>query len=80
VDLGFSVNYAPEQTRLDRLTDQEFAAAFGPVKFQLARTRDQIDRNVSMGRVGRELYPALILIIALALGLEMLVANRFYKK
>ena len=53
---------------------------FGPVKFQLARTREQIDRDVSMGRVGRELFPPLILIVALVLGLEMLVANRFYKE
>ena len=33
-----------------------------------------------MGRVGRELFPPLILIVALVLGLEMLVANRFYKE
>ena len=53
---------------------------FGPVKFHLARTRQQIDRDVSTGRVGRELYPPLILIVALILGLEMFVANRFYKE
>lgn len=50
------------------------------MKFRLARTREQIDRNISMGRVGQELYPSLILIVALALALEMLVANRFYKE
>ena len=80
MDLGFSVNYAPDQTRLDRLSDQELAGVFGPVKFRLARTAEQIDRDVSMGRVGRELFPPLILIVALVLGLEMLVANRFYRE
>jgi hypothetical protein len=80
VDFGFSVNYAPDQTRLDRLNDQELAGLFGPVKYRLARTRAQIDRDVNVGRVGRELYPALILVIALILGLEMLVADRFYKE
>ena len=79
-NLGFSVNYAPEQTQLDRLTDKELAELFGPVKFRLARTREQIDRDISMGRVGRELFPPLILIVAIVLGLEMLVANRFYKE
>jgi hypothetical protein len=78
VDLGFSVNYAPQQTQLDRLSGQELTNVFGPVKFRLARTRDEIDRDISMGRVGRELFSPLILIVALALGLEMLVANRFY--
>jgi hypothetical protein len=80
VDLGFSVNYADQQTRLDRMTDQELSAVFSPVKFRLARTRQQIDRDVSAGRVGRELYPPLILIVALVLGLEMFVANRFYRE
>jgi hypothetical protein len=80
VDFGFSVNYAPDQTRLDRLTEQELAAAFGPLKFRLARTRDQIDRDISMGRVGRELFPPLMLAVALILGVELLVANRFYRE
>ncbi len=39
VDFGFSVNYAPDQTRLDRLNDQELVGLFGTVKFRLARTR-----------------------------------------
>jgi hypothetical protein len=80
VDLGFSVNYAPDQTRLDRLTDPELAGLFGPVRFRLAHTRQQIDRDISMGRVGRELFPPLIVLVALVLGLEMLVANRFYRE
>jgi hypothetical protein len=53
---------------------------FGPVKYRLARTREQIDRDISMGRVGQELFPPLILIVALILGLEMFMANRFYKE
>jgi hypothetical protein len=78
--LGFSVNYAADQTRLDRLSDRELADLFGPVKFRLARTRQQLDRDVSQGRVGRELFPPLILLIALLVGLEMVMANRFYKE
>ena len=80
VDLGFSVDYTPGQTTLDRLDEQELAGMFGPIKFRLARTRDQIDRDISMGRVGRELFPPLILLVALALGLEMVIANRFYRE
>ncbi len=80
VKFGFSVNYAPDQTRLDRLSDKELAAMFGPLKYQLAHTREQIDRDVSAGRVGRELYPPLVLMLAMVLALEMLVANRFYKE
>ena len=53
---------------------------FGPVKFHLARTRQQIDRDISTGRVGRELFPPLIVFVALVLGLELFVANRFYEE
>ena len=80
VDLGFSVNYAPEQTRLDRLTDQELTEMFGPVKFRLAHTRQQIDRDISVGRVGRELFPPLIVMLAMVLALELFVSNRFYRE
>jgi hypothetical protein len=80
VSFGFSVNYAADQTRLDRLSDKELAAMFGPMKYQLAHTKEQIERNVSAGRIGRELFPPLALMLALVLALEMLVANRFYKE
>jgi hypothetical protein len=80
VDLGFSVNYAPEMVQLDRMSDVELSALLNPVKFQIARTRDQIDRDISTGRVGRELFPSLIVMVALLLALEMLVSNRFYKE
>ncbi len=80
VDLGFSVNYAPKQTQLERITEGELSGIFGPVKYRLARTRQQIDRDISAGRVGRELFPPLILIVALILALESFVSNRFYKE
>ena len=79
-DLGFSVNYAPEQTQLDRVAEAEFAGIFGPLQYRMAKTRQQIDRDISAGRIGRELFPPLILIIALVLALESLVSNRFYKE
>ena len=80
VDLGYSVNYAAEQTQLERLNDEVLTGIFGPVKYRLARTRQQIDRDISAGRVGQELFPPLILLVAIILGLEMLVANRFYRE
>jgi hypothetical protein len=80
VDLGFSVNYALEQTQLDRMNNEELKNMLGTVKYRLARTRDQIDRDISAGRVGQELFPPLIIIVALILGLEMFIANRFYKE
>ena len=77
---GFSVNLAPEQTRLDRLAEEDLADVFGPVPYRVARQRSQLESVRSMQRVGRELFPALILLLALALGIEHVLANRFYKE
>ncbi len=78
-DRGLSINLAPGQTQLQRLGKNVLAEIFGPYKFRVARTKEQIDRDVSMGRVGRELFPPLILAVAVCLALESLMANRFYR-
>ena len=80
VDRGFSVDLAPEQTRLDRIAEDELKEVFGPFAYRLARTRNQIEREISTGRVGRELFPLLILLVAAVLGAEHVVANRFYRQ
>ena len=79
-DLGFSVNLSRQQTELDRIDEQRLNELFGPYKFRLARTTDQIDRNISIGRVGRELFPVLILLVAAILAVEYVVSNRFYQE
>jgi len=79
-DRGFSVNFIPEQTRLDRISQEELSKIFGPAPYRTARTRDQINRDVALGRVGRELFPGLIAALAIVLALEHLVANRFYRE
>ncbi len=79
-DRGFSVNITAEQTRLDRADDKQIGAFFAPHSVRFAQTREQVDREISVGRVGRELYPALILALVAFLALESLIANRFYAK
>ncbi|MBN2217837.1 MAG: BatA domain-containing protein [Pirellulales bacterium] len=79
-DYGFSVNLTVRQTEIARLTPEQLTERFGDVPFQLARNRGEIERNVSTARVGRELFPLLILLAALALIAEQLLANRFYRE
>jgi hypothetical protein len=78
-DRGLSVNLAPQQTQLERIGEKELAEFFSPNKIRIAKTKEQIDRDVSMGRVGRELFPSLILAVAIFLALEAVIANRFYR-
>jgi len=80
VELGFSVNLPPDATRLDRTSEAELREQLEGVKFALARSQDQIDRQIHDSRVGRELFPLLIAIVAVVLGLEHVLANRFYRQ
>ena len=80
IDRGFSANIPLTATELSRLKPEALEALLGKGRFHLAHSREEIDRNVSAGRVGRELYPLLIVLVALALGLEYLLANRFYRR
>jgi hypothetical protein len=80
VDLGFSVNLAPQQTELERLSSDELRNVLGTFSYRLARTQEDIERDVSSARVGRELFTPLILLLGLILAAEQIVANRFYKE
>ena len=79
LDSGFSINLAPQATQLERLTEQELTEGLGADAVQIARNRQQIDRSVNIGRVGRELFPYLIFVVATVMGLEHLLSNRFYR-
>ena len=79
VRLGFSANLPESVSVLEQATEDDLKAIFGDTPFRLAHNREEIDRSVSIGRVGRELYPLLIVLVALALGLEMILSNRFYR-
>ena len=78
LDLGFSVNLPGNVTSLARASAEDVKAIFGETPFRLAHNRDEIDRNVSAGRVGSELFPYLIVLMAIALACEQVLANRFY--
>jgi hypothetical protein len=80
VDRGFSVNIDPRGTDLRRIDEEALTEILAPLEFQVAREQNELDERVSSSRVGRELFPVLIVIVALALGAEHVVANRFYRR
>lgn len=77
--LGFSVNLPPGVSDLERAGESDLKAAFGETPYRLARNRDEIDRSISAGRVGQELFPYLIVLLVLVLAGEQVLANRFYQ-
>ncbi len=79
LDRGFSVNAASEISEVQRIPFAEIQQALGKDRVQFAQTTDEIEIKVGLGRVGRELFPWLIGAVALVLGAEHLLANRFYR-
>jgi hypothetical protein len=77
--VGFSVNLSAEASELARVTPVELEERFAPQKIRIARNRDEIDRSINTARVGVELYPHLMLLLALVLVAEQLLSNRFYR-
>jgi len=74
---GFSVNLPPAATDFRRLGPAELAAALGP-DARVARTEAELVRDVKLDRVGAELSGWVILLAALAMAGDWIMANRFY--
>ena len=78
LDRGFSVNAPAEMSRLDRVAADDVVKTLGSERTRVATDRKEIELRVGVGRMGRELFPALILAVALVMAAEQLLANRFY--
>jgi len=76
---GFSLNLDPGSTDLTRVTSQQLDEILGARQYRLARGREKIEREIGEARVGLELYPWLIAMLAMVLALEQFMANRFYQ-
>lgn len=74
---GFSANLPPPATDCRRLSDDDARELFG-ADTPLARTGDEIVREVHLERVGTELSGWLILLVAAVMAGDWIVANRFY--
>jgi hypothetical protein len=79
LDRGFSVNLPAEITRLDRAAPDTMVKTLGEKRTRVARTREDIEIRIGLARTGRELFPWLILALAMVLAGEQLLANRFYR-
>jgi hypothetical protein len=78
VILGMSANYEPFHTALAPMAPERLAEIFGDDRLQVLRGTDEIERAQGRNRVGREFYPVLMIMLALIVCLEQLLANRFY--
>lgn len=75
---GFSVNVPLAETDLQRVDNSTIDDLLGPGNYLVAKDRDQINRRIGEARHGRDFYPWILLLVAIVLGVEFLMANRFY--
>jgi hypothetical protein len=75
---GFSVNPPADESNLDRLSKEDLDAHLAPDRYSIARDIENLQRNVKTGRLGREAFPLVVLILLVAFIGEHIVANRFY--
>jgi hypothetical protein len=74
---GFSVILDPTTTDFRRLSPEQLRETFGPDQ-RLARTEEELVRDVNLERIGTELFGWGIILAALAMAADWILANRFY--
>ena len=77
---GFSVNLSADSTDLRRTEPEHLDELFGHDGYTLVRTRSEIVRKQGEARAGKEFFPYVGLLLAIVLGVEQLLANRFYDR
>jgi len=75
---GFSSNLPLAATDLTRIGIEDLDEILGPGRYQLATDKSEITRQQGTTRRGQELYPFIVVMMLLILGLEYLMSNRFY--
>ena len=77
---GFSMNLDLPATELTRISVDDLNLLLGKDRYRMATDSRKIEREEGRGRVGRELFPYLMALVALALAFEQVLANRFYRR
>ncbi|QEH38308.1 hypothetical protein OJF2_69090 [Aquisphaera giovannonii] len=78
--MGFSLNPPQAESRFDPLKPAELDAIFGKGGYVLAEDDKALRDAVDTARVGRELFPWLMMLILIIITAENVLANTFYKE
>lgn len=76
---GFSVNFPASESQLEPIEAEKITTLFGQNAVTVVRDPAELERVEGTSRIGRELFPWIILFVAAALFGEAFLANRFYR-
>lgn len=76
---GFSVNASGDESDFTRITAADLDELLGEGRYRIAENTETLERFISEGRFGREVFSLLLIIVIIAFCAEQIVANRFYE-
>jgi len=76
--VGFSVNASPGESDFAPMTTEELDNVLGEGRYSVSKDIDGLAANVSIGRIGQEMFPFLLLFLLVVFCSEHIVANHFY--
>ena len=65
---------------LTRSTQEDLDTIFGKDNYKLAEDVQTLEKIVTIGRMGHEIFPWLMFLILIVVTLENFLANTFYKQ
>jgi Aerotolerance regulator N-terminal len=78
--MGFSVNVPGGESKFEPLEKQDLDTIFGKDNYKLAEDVQTLEKIVTIGRLGHEIFPWLMFLILIVVTLENFLANTFYKQ
>lgn len=76
---GFSVNAPPGESDFTRLGTSDLDQLLGVGRYGLAPSVEELERVVTRGRLGQEVFPLVLAVMVVVFAAEHLAANRFYE-
>jgi hypothetical protein len=76
---GFSANASPNESDFTRVPSDELDKIVGKGRYSVARSIEGLTRNVTVGRVGQEVFSLILGLVLAFFCAEQFVANRFYE-
>jgi hypothetical protein len=78
-ELGFCVNPPAAESDFDRIRDDDLNNVLGDGRYSVAKDVESLRTNVTQGRVGKEVFSLVLLIMIGIFCTEHIVANWFYE-
>ena len=75
---GFSMNPPPGESDFTRVSTEELDQMLGEGRYQVARSIGELQEEINIADLGRELFPLILAAVILFFVGELFMANWFY--